>query len=255
MANPSGSKIPSVSVGDRFTTRHGCTAEVIKYVSAKEVTVKFLDAYGYELTTAAHDLKLSSFRNPYYRSVNGVGYIGVGIHGARLNGKAFHAYQRWASMMARCYLLAPGRYEAYRGCTVTPEWHNFQNFAEWYLSQYRENGWQIDKDILCKGNRLYSPDNCSLVPKEINKAMVGGRVREDATIPLGVVRHRGRFVATTTKRGKQVYIGVFSTPEEAFYAYKVVKEAYIRELAEEYKAVITPEIYEAMMNWEVLITD
>lgn len=35
----------------------------------------------------------------------------------------------------------------------------------------------------------------------------------------------------------------------------VAKEAYIRELAELYKEVIAPEIYEAMLVWEVEIGD
>ena len=48
-------------------------------------------------------------------------------------------------------------------------------------------------------------------------------------------------------------LGRFDTPEEAFQAYKQVKESYIKEVAEKWKGDIDPRVYEALMNWTVEI--
>ena len=45
-------------------------------------------------------------------------------------------------------------------------------------------------------------------------------------------------------------IGAYDTTEEASAAY-VVKEAYVKELALEYKDQIEPRAFEALMNWTV----
>ena len=55
------------------------------------------------------------------------------------------------------------------GCSTIDDWHNQSKFSEWYLlHEYRFDGWEIDKDILLKGNKIYSPENCCFVPAEIN---------------------------------------------------------------------------------------
>ena len=51
------------------------------------------------------------------------------------------------------------------------------------------------------------------------------------------------------------WLGGFDTPEEAFLAYKQAKEAYIKEVANKWKGQIDPKVYEALMNWNVEITD
>ena len=47
----------------------------------------------------------------------------------------------------------------------------------------------------------------------------------------------------------------FKTPEEAFYVYKEAKETYIKEVANRWKDQIDPRVYEALMKYEVEITD
>lgn len=56
-------------------------------------------------------------------------------------------------------------------------------------------------------------------------------------------------------KGESVHLGVYDTPEEAFRVYKTYKEALIKQKAEKYKHVISPEAYNALMNYKVLITD
>ena len=58
-----------------------------------------------------------------------------------------------------------------------------------------------------------------------------------------------------TGYSKDGHLGWFSTEIEAFHAYKVAKEAYVKELAEKWKEQIDPRVYEALMKYEVEITD
>jgi hypothetical protein len=53
------------------------------------------------------------------------------------------------------------------------------------------------------------------------------------------------------------YLGYYATPLEAFNAYKTAKEEYIKELAEKYfqEGKITERVYNALMKYEVEITD
>ena len=55
--------------------------------------------------------------------------------------------------------------------------------------------------------------------------------------------------------GKKIKLGTFNTAEEAFARYKVYKEDFIKDIAEQYKDKIPDKIYQAMMNWQIEITD
>lgn len=54
---------------------------------------------------------------------------------------------------------------------------------------------------------------------------------------------------------KQLIYNAIKTPEEAFQVYKVAKETYIKEVADEWKDKINPKVYQAMYNYQVEITD
>ena len=73
-------------------------------------------------------------------------------------------YNKWRDMLDRCY---SGSHAAYEGVTVCEEWHLFSNFKRWMDSQPWK-GKELDKDILFKGNRVYSPSTCVFVPRIIN---------------------------------------------------------------------------------------
>ena len=64
------------------------------------------------------------------------------------------------------------------------------------------------------------------------------------------------FVATVNKnKGKREHLGSFTTEIEAFNAYKQAKESFIKEQANKWESQIDPRAYEALMNYEVEITD
>ena len=162
-------------------------------------------------------------------------------------------------MLQRCYdPKFHEKYPTYKGCRVCKEWWNFQVFAEWYYSHFYElenKMMSLDKDIIKKGNKVYSPNTCVFVPHSINTLFVkSNKVRGEYYI--GVYKNGNKFEAQLSKgNGKQIPLGLYDTPEEAFLTYKQAKEAYIKEVAEEYKGKIDPRAYEALMKYEVEITD
>ena len=50
-------------------------------------------------------------------------------------------------------------------------------------------------------------------------------------------------------------LGIFKTEIEAFNAYKKAKESFVKEQADKWKDQIDERAYEALMNYEVNITD
>lgn len=55
--------------------------------------------------------------------------------------------------------------------------------------------------------------------------------------------------------GKRVKLKYWNTPEEAFAEYKTIKEKIIKEYAERYRGQIDEKVYNAMMEWQIEITD
>lgn len=181
---------------------------------------------------------------------------GIGINDADESVFATDAYQVWCNMIKRCYdekVIA--RREAYRGCTVCEEWLRLSNFLPWY----RENckpGYQIDKDILIKGNKLYSPETCLGVPRRINALFISARAAR-GKYPIGVSYRYKKYVAQINYGSGNVSLGRYNTIEEAFSVYKEAKEGYVRKIAQEYydKGEITKRAYDALMRYDVEITD
>ncbi len=165
-------------------------------------------------------------------------------------------YSHWTSMLGRCY--STKQTTGYIGCTVSENFKNFQYFAEWCNNQFGfgEKGYHLDKDILLKDNKVYSEDTCCFVPKRINYLVLNKRWNR-GEYPMGVCYDKTakRFKANITANNKTINIGNYKTPIEAFLAYKEVKEAFIREVAENYKALISEQVYYSLINWEISVDD
>lgn len=189
------------------------------------------------------------------------GSKGEGGHPSSIGGVHTHAYRVWNDMMNRCNAIKKKRkQETYAGCTVCVEWMNFQNFAEWYNKNYYEiDGCMmcLDKDILVKGNKVYSPETCCFVPQHINNLFVkGNAIRGNYPIGVGYHKNSKKFRAYIKMgTGKAKHIGYFNDVESAFKAYKEHKENYIKEIAEKYKGYLPNKVYCALLNYKVEITD
>lgn len=173
----------------------------------------------------------------------------------RINKKQDPIYVKWYRMMHRCYSgREKDRY--YKDCSVCEEWHDFRNFEKWFKSQTGNNnkGWHLDKDILLKGNTIYSPDTCAIVPPDVNYFLI---LRENGRgfLPIGVTKHKDKFAVQISSEGRQRMIGRFDNPNDAFLCYKSAKEFEAKRLAEKYRNIIDERIYNALMKYVVNIQD
>jgi len=246
-------------VGEFSFNRFNRLMTLVEYIGYNNVIVQFDN--NYKIKTCYHHFKNGSVANPYDRSVYGVGYLGEGIHEAKPKGKETQQYQIWSGMLYRCYdKKYHEKHPSYKDCFVCEEWHNFQNFAKWYdenFYQIENEIMNLDKDILVKGNKIYSPETCVFVPQFINALFLTCKGNRN-DLPIGVSFHKKNNnyrVRCSDGINFDNHIGVFVTVEEAFNAYKTFKENYIKEVAEKYKDQIPEKLYQAMISYEVEITD
>lgn len=241
----------------QFKTNEGDFCEIVKKLCPKKVLIKFIGYEYLEVEVYYANLLRGKVKNPLRRSVYGAGYLGVGKYMSSVNGIESLAYQYWKRVLERNFcskkqLVNP----SYIDCSVSEEFTCYQDFAKWFEEQpFFERGWEIDKDLLLKGNKIYSPENCCLIPREINGSLNNKR-KSNSHLPIGVSNNgSGKYTSKRNFGGLQKHLGTFKTIEEAFFAYKTEKESYIKELAYKWKDQIDPRAYNALMSWEVNIDD
>ena len=248
----------------------GSLMKIIEYNETRNIKVMFLDEYKYITKSAWHYFESGSINNPYFATVYGIGVKGV-KYPAKIDGKTTKEYDAWTGMLRRCYDKKwKMKHPSYKDVICCDEWLLFENFYEWLHTQknfeqwYNGTRWVVDKDILFKGNKVYSPNNCCLVSHDVN-TLFTKRDRDRGDYPIGVCYNKliNKYVAKLSmnivrKKKYERILGTYPTPEDAFYlGYKPSKEAYIKRIAqEEYeKGNITEKCYNAMMNYQVEITD
>lgn len=240
-------------IGEKYLTNQGYWVTIIEYFGCYNCTIKFEDGT-VRRNVAYKEVKNGSIVNPLHKSVCGVGYLGVGKYSPSINKQKTKEYSYWHDMINRCYnTTRKNGNKHYKPVNVDEEWHCFQAYAEWFNKNY-VNGWHVDKDILVKGNKIYSPSTCCFVPQEINSIFTRGEDRR-GLYPIGVTKVCSSYKVQLNMYGEIKYIGTYKTIEEAFQAYKTAKEEYIKEVADKWKPLITPEVYQAMYNYQVEITD
>lgn len=241
-----------IKIGDVFASREGSSATVIEYINSKKVLIEFNDNHNHKMLTQAVSLRLGQFKNPYYPSVCGVGYIGVGDFSAWIDGKPTYEYEKWKAMMKRGYSEAlKNKHPTYKDCYVHADWHNFQNFAAWLCSnKYKNLGYELDKDVLVAGNKVYSEATCALVPLEINTLLVYSE-SNNGDLPVGVHynKHAKKYDAKIRVDGGRKHLGYFDCPNEAHQAYVLAKEACVKSMAAKWKGKIDDSVYSALMSW------
>lgn len=247
-------KLSNERIGAVGKNKYDSVYTVINYKTYSDIVVKF--ETGEEVHTSWNNFKNGSIRSVYDKTIYGVGYFGEGKYVAKINDKITPQYDTWRGMIKRCYIKNEEiQYRSYKEVTVDPIWHNFQNFAKWYDENYYEVGQErmcLDKDILIKGNKIYSPDTCVFVPQRVNKLFIKQQFKR-GNLPMGVGWHKEYKKYSAVCDGK--HISWHDNSNEAFQAYKLYKEHLIKQVAEEYKDKIPNELYKALCNYEVEITD
>lgn len=235
-------------VGEIYKNNAGSTFTVIEHRNSRYTRVRFLDHHSFELVVQSSQVFAGNLRNPYHPTAQGHGYMGEGPHTSKT---APIPYIVWSGMLERCYSDKRRHlYRSYQDCTVSPEWLNFQNFAEWYLKKVPSSQMALDKDLLSEGKAIYSAETCVLLPQDVNTAITDTKSRR-GQYPVGVTRKDTLFYASISRGGLRTHLGSYETAEEAFFAYKAAKEAHVQDLADRYKDVLEPRAYKALYEFTV----
>ena len=236
--------------------------KILKYNDTANVEIQFLKT-GFETTVRLGDIKSGKVKDKYLPSVFGVGVLGT-KYPTRVNGVQTKEYELWYSMLRRCYSdRFKKKQPTYEGCEVSDNFKCYEYFYEWCNKQvgFSNDGngspFHLDKDLLVKGNKVYSENTCVFIPREINQLLVKSTASRGEHL-IGVYWDKTKkvFIAMVSKnKGKQEYLGFFNTEIEAFNAYKTAKESFVKEQANKCKLQIDERAYNALMNYEVDITD
>ena len=106
------------------------------------------------------------------------------------------------------------------------------SFRDWMKNQ-NWVGLELDKDLVGDG-KVYSPSNCVFVSESVN-SFTTDRSSGRGRYPIGVHLHSsGKFLAQVCDK-KSKYLGLFSTPSEAFEAWLSAKSRLGLRLADEQK--------------------
>ena len=251
-------------IGEEGYNSFGSKMVIKEYRNRRDIDIYFPEYDWVAKNKQYYDFKKGKIKCPYEPRYFGVGYLGEGKYKMSENGKLKRECKIWQSMLTRCY--NPKYHERepnYKGCKVENYLLNFQHMGEWIDENYYEVPGEtmcLDKDILNKGNKIYSRDTCIFVPKKINSLFVKSDKRRGNS-PIGTTPNSsGNYqVYCNNGNGISVYLGAYLTKEEAFQVYKQYKEKVIKEVIDSYEGIIPEPFYSrlktAMYNYEVEIDD
>ena len=193
-----------------------------------------------------------SYAKVFQHGVNDAPYyvVWVNQHGKRVIDKV---YATWGSMLERVYT---NRSPTYQDATVAPEWLSFMAFRTWYFEQDREEGDQLDKDLLYPGNKRYAPDTCVFLSPMINTFInsndtavnvKGYTYHSDLTKP-----YRAGIKITVNGVRKFKNLGCYSTEEEAKLAYIRARDRKFQQYIDKEKR---PNVKQALETHRKLMWD
>lgn len=133
--------------------------------------IKFLQT-GTLKNVHVNAIQKQTIKDNFEPTIHGVGYIGN-----MDNVNSHYLYHRWNAMIHRCYNENCVDYVHYGkiGCTVCDEWLCFETYVRDIESlpncqflKLESKKWEIDKDLKCVNNKVYSKNTVSIIPKSHN---------------------------------------------------------------------------------------
>ena len=249
-------------VGKVFKSKLSGDFKILKYSDSGNVEIQFLKT-GYETTVRLTAIRSGNVKDRYLPSVCGVGITGA-KYPSKINGVRTKEYGLWKRMLERCYSDAfKNKCPTYTDCEVSENFLHYEYFYEWcheqigFSNEGDENPFHLDKDLLIKGNKVYSETTCVFLPQEINKILTK-RTTSRGEYLIGIYwskTHKAFKAQVGKNKGGREYLGYFNTELEAYNAYKTAKESFIKEQANGWKDKIDVRAYEALMNYTVEIND
>lgn len=159
-------------------------------------------------------------------------------------------YQTWTNLLSRTHLESFWiKQPAYRGCTMSPEWLTLSIFKEWYDENFVE-GWQLDKDLLIRGNMHYSPETCRYVPKALNTFDNQSKSGTTGTAERKGFNLKKPWQAFINIEGskKKKMLGYHETQAEAYHAHFVAKTEQAHILVDRYRGQVSDDVLDSILN-------
>ena len=228
-------------LGEINTSNSNMVMKIIEYNGCDNIIVEFED--GYRKNTTYGNFKKGEIRHPNSIYVYGVGYLGT-------EKRDDFSYDFWHGMMKRCYSKNENdliKYSAYNNCSVSNDWHNYSNFKLWFDQNYykiQNERMELDKDILYKGNKIYSEQYCVFVPQRINKLFTNNKSCRGISKVGTTKTYNNKFICQSNNK-------TYENEIEAFNEYKKEKELQIKQVANYYKNMIPKKLYDAMYKYEI----
>lgn len=238
-------------VGEIYSTKEGYEIEIIRYLNNESCDIRFLNTNVIIENISFIHIKRGNISNPFHPKIFGVGYYGVSKYRClKIKDKQLlHGY--WKRMLERCYgAMYQKKFPTYIGCSVCEEWKNLQNFAKWFYENYNPEtmqGWHLDKDILVKGNKVYSPETCCFVPNEIN--VLFQSKSSNKNLPLGITMKKDKYNVRITKDGVAYNLGCYSNLEDALKIYAEHKNTFYKDLAEKMETILPKNVIISILNY------
>lgn len=177
---------------------------------------------------------------------------GVGVNDydgkVHIDGRHIRSYYIWKSMLRRCYdTKFHEKKPTYIGCLVADEWLSFSNFKKWYDKNYPSGlalglniRFELDKDLLVDGNKIYGSNTCIFLPQKVN----GFLTNKQSTNTSGYTgvhwfKKSNKWIAQIKDFGTNKYkhLGLFDNIHDAAESYRLARELeaikvkdYLREL-------------------------
>jgi len=212
-------------IGETFMTNERYYCEIVDGSTKRGYCTIRIRSYITEALIG--NVKKGKIKYPYYPSLYGIGYLGVGKYKAYMNSKPTKEYKLWTSMLQRCYdKKYQERQPTYIGTTVDKAWHNFQVFADWFKKSNYQEDWQLDKDLLSSKNiKIYSPDTCIFLPQTLNNFLTDIRsnnVSGYTGVSLDKRKNKWR-VCISDGKASRIHLGYFNSKTEASNIYKAAR--------------------------------
>ncbi len=155
---------------------------------------------------------------------------GVGIIDVEDNSEGSAFKKTWKRMIERCYSqVVLSENETYKDKRVAEDWLRFSKFKHW-MERQDWQGMELDKDLKILGNKVYSEDSCSFIPKRIN-LLLSLSDASRTELPIGVTRH-SQATGSYQSRCGRAYLGLYNDPMSAHSAWQQEKAKQIREAVE-----------------------
>lgn len=208
--------------GERFISNEGCSFFIVKYIKNNDVYVQFEDEYGAIVHTGYDHCKHGRVKNPFHRSVYGMGMIGNVPRGYKTKYKK--EYIIWSGMIERSTEKYQQKHQSYKGVTVCERWHRFDLFLEdiknipnydLFINNIERNGVHLDKDTLQPNvpshEKVYAPHTVMFLSNSDNVTESNMRVDKtnNNTKPVrGINIETGEVVEFKSAQEAAKYLGL-----------------------------------------------